>query len=94
MASGDHILLSNGTATGAWFDWHGGQGLFTVEGTFSGATIKLQFQTVNGTAMDAGTDTTLTAAGGGRFFLPHCEIRVNISGSPTAVYAYAQKFGI
>ncbi len=94
MASGDLTLLDNGTVTGAWMDWRGGQGLFTAEGTFNGATIKLQFRTANGTALDAGTDTTLTADGGGRFFLPLSQIRVNITGSPTAVFAFAQKFGI
>lgn len=94
MASGDLTLLSNGSATGEWMQWRGGQGLFTVEGTFSGATIKLQFKTVNGTAMDAGSDTALTADGGGRFFLPSTEIRVDISGSPSSVFAFAQKYGI
>lgn len=94
MASGDLTLLENGSATGTWMQWRGGQGLFTVEGTFGGATIKLQFQTENGTAMDAGTDTSFTAKGGGRFFLPMSLIRVNISGSPSAIFAYAQKFAI
>jgi hypothetical protein len=94
MASGDLTLLSNGTATGAWLEWRGGQGLFTAEATWNGATIKLQFKTSNGTILDAGTDTTLTANGGGRFFLPLTEIRVNVSGSPTGVYSYAQKFGV
>ena len=68
--------------------------MFTVEATWLGATIKLQFRTVNGAILDAGTDTTLTANGGGRFFLPATEIRVNVSGAPTGVYSFAQKFGI
>ena len=94
MASGDLTLLSNAAATGAWLKWRGGQGLFTAEATWNGATVKLQFRTVNDTVLDAGTDTTLTADGGGRFFLPQCEIRAFVSGSPTAVYAFAQKFSI
>lgn len=94
MATGNLTLLDNGSATGEWMEWNGGMGIFTVEGTFGGATIKLQFKTVNGTTMDAGTDTTLTANGAGRFFLPPAEIRVNISGSPSAIFAFAQKYGI
>ena len=94
MAIGDLTLLANGTATGAWMEWGGGQGLFTVEASWGGATIKLQFQTANGAVLDAGGDTTLTSNGGGRFFLPQSQIRVNVSGSPTGVYSFAHKFAI
>lgn len=88
-------LLENGSATGSAVAWGGGQGLFTAEGTFSGATIKLQYQSDNGTWLDAGSDTELTANGGGRFFLPVTSVRVNISGGPpSAVYSYVELFSI
>ena len=94
MPSRDIPLLENGTATGPWKQWGGGQGLFTVDATFNAATIKLQFRDVNGTTFDAGSDTTLTSKGAGLFRLPLTEIRVQITGSPTGVYSYAQKFGV
>lgn len=86
------VLLSNASATGAAQDWAGGRGLFSVVGTFSGATIKLQFLGPDLTTyIDAGTDTTLTAAGGGIFDLPPGRIRCSITGSPSAVYAKAER---
>ncbi len=89
-------LLSNGTATGSAVEWGGGQGHFTAESSnWNGATATLQFQTSNGTWLDAGSDTTLTANGHGRFFLPLTNIRIEITvATPTAVYSYANKFGV
>lgn len=82
-------LASNASATSGSFTWGGGSGIFTAEATFGGGTVKLQFQTKNGTWLDVGTDTTLTAAGVGAFSLPpSTQIRVNIA-TATAVYAYA-----
>jgi hypothetical protein len=80
-------LVSNASATGAWFPWPGGRGEFRVEGTFPG-TVKLECKGPNGTAQDVGSDTTLTAAGGGIFELGAGEIRCNIA-TATAVYAMA-----
>ncbi len=81
-------LIANGSATGSWFNWPGGTGTFSVVGTFSGATIKLQFLSGDGsTGIDAGTECTLTAAGAGNFELGPCQIRANVSGSPSGVYA-------
>jgi hypothetical protein len=67
--------------------WPGGRGEFRVEGTFPG-TVKLECKGPNGTAQDVGTETTLTAAGGGIFELGAGEIRANID-TATAVYAMA-----
>lgn len=86
MATGI-VLASNASATGSWFPWPGGRGEFRVEGTFPG-TVKLQCKGPNGTAQDVGTDTTLTASGGGIFELGAGEIRCNIA-TATAVYAMA-----
>lgn len=87
MATGI-VLVSNASATGAWFAWPGGRGEFRVEATFGGGTVKLQCKGPNGTAQDVGVDTTLTAAGGGIFELGAGEIRCNIA-TATAVYAMA-----
>jgi hypothetical protein len=82
------VLASNASATGAWVPWPGGRGEFRVEATFGGGTVKLQCKGPNGTAQDVGTDTTLTASGGGIFELGAGEIRCNIA-TATAVYAMA-----
>lgn len=87
MATGI-VLASNASATGNWFFWPGGTGEFRVEATFGGGTVKLQCKGPNGTAQDVGPDVTLTADGGGVFFLGAGEIRCNIA-TATAVYAMA-----
>jgi hypothetical protein len=86
MATGI-VLVSNASATGAYYPWPGGRGEFRVEGSFPG-TVKLETKGPNGTAQDVGVFTTLTAAGGGIFELGACEIRCNIA-TATAVYAVA-----
>ena len=86
MATGS-VLASNASATGNWFFWPGGRGEFRIEGSFPG-TVKLECKGPNGTAQDVGTDTTLTANGGGIFELGAGEIRCNIA-TATAVYAMA-----
>jgi len=83
-------LLSNASATGSAADWPGGRGVFSAAGTFSSATITLQFLAPDlATWIAAGTDTTLTAAGGGVFDLPPGRIRALVTGSPTGMYATA-----
>jgi hypothetical protein len=85
-------LLSNASATGSAVQWDGGEGVFAAAGTFSGATITLQFLGPDGsTWIDAGTDTTLTAAGGGIFKMPPARIRAAVTGSPSGMYASAEK---
>ena len=88
-------LLSNASATGSAVRWHGGRGVFSVPaGTFSGATVKLQWSrdgSNNWQDVDRSGDTyvTFTAAGAGIFELPRCFVRANVaSGSPSGLYAY------
>jgi len=73
-------------------EWRGGIGLFSAEATWGGGTVKLQYKGPNGTAIDAGVDTTLTANGGGLFELPPGNIRASIT-TATAVYASAAHIG-
>ncbi len=80
-------LATNASVTGSLVAWPGGPGMFTAEATFGGGTVKLQAQTSNGTWVDVGPDTTLTAAGAAGFILPPCNIRVSIA-TATVVYAY------
>ena len=83
-------LLSDEAATGVECKWGGGAGLFLVEGTFNGATIKLQVRTPNGVWMDVGDETTLTAIGLAGFILPaSLGVRAFVSGAPSAIFAYA-----
>lgn len=86
-------LLNNATATGAAVQWDGGIGAFSAAGTFSGATITLQWLGPDGTTyLTVGADTTLTAAGAGGFVLPPCKIRALVSGGPpSGMFAQADK---
>ena len=67
-------------------DWNGHIGAFLAAGTFDGATVKLQ-QKIGSTWVDLGSDTTLTADGGGQFITPQNELRVNTSsaGASTSI---------
>lgn len=86
-------LLSNASATGAAVQWGGGMGVFTASGTWAGATVTLQYLSPNGSTYVAmGTDTTLSADGGGVFFYPPGLIRAAVSGGPpSAMYAQAEQ---
>lgn len=86
-------LLINGSATGIATVWPGGQGVFTVIGTFGGATVKLQFLGPDqATWIDAGSATTLTANGAGLFYLHACQIRAFVSGgAPSGIFAEADR---
>ena len=86
-------LLNNATATGAAVQWDGGIGAFSAAGTFSGATITLQWLGPDGTTyLTVGADTTLTSAGAGGFVLPPCKIRALVTGGPpSGMYAAADK---
>lgn len=55
---------------------------FLVAGTFAGATVKLQ-QLIGSTYVDLGSETTLTANGGGLFVTPISALRIAISGATT-----------
>lgn len=70
------------------FEWQGGKGSFLAKATGAG-TITLQVKLPDDTTYVAvGTDTTLTANGGGNFELPRCRLKVAVSGF-TNVYARA-----
>lgn len=84
-------LISNGSATGSAEFWPGGDGTYTVTGTFGGSTITLQYLGPDDTTwVDAGADAILTAEGGCNFTLPSGSIRAEVvGGTPSAIYAVA-----
>lgn len=84
-------LLESGSATGAAVSWPGNRGVITAEGTWSGATLTLQYQTRNGSWVNVDpTNGVLTANGMFGFELPPGQIRASISGGPpSAMYVYA-----
>lgn len=88
-------LLRNASATGSAVHWNGGQGVFTCAGTFGGATVSLQYLGPDDTTwVTAGTDTTITAAGGGLFTIGVGQIRALVSGgAPSGLYADAVRAG-
>lgn len=96
-AQGAFTLLANASATGSAVTWPGGRGTFSVPiGTFGGATVALQWSPdgTNYLAADQGGTayTTLTAAGAGGFELPPGLIRAAVTGgTPSGLYAYAQR---
>lgn len=80
-------LLSNAAATGSYFTVKGGIYIWSAEGTFSSATLQLQAKNSNGTAT-AITGATLTVAGFVSVLLAaNAEVRVAVTGSPTAIYS-------
>lgn len=89
MAAAYSQLLTNASATGAQAVWPGGIGLFSCIGTFGGATVSLQFVGPDqSTLITAGTNTTLTAAGAGVFYLPPCRVQATVTGgAPSGLYA-------
>ena len=86
------LTLTANSSTPVYQVWRGGKGMFMAEATWGGGTVKLQFQSLNGTAIDvknpAGTAASLTANGMVYFELPPGQIIVNIV-TATAVFAYA-----
>lgn len=65
-------------------DWYPGEGTLTAQDTAAGTfgTLTLQFSLDGGTTWSTvGSDTTLTASGGGLFQLGTCKLRVDLSGS-------------
>jgi hypothetical protein len=85
-------LLSNQTATGAWFQWGGGDGDFDIVcSNWNGATATLvKLSADESTTVPVGDDTTRTANGNVAIFtLSPCKIRVEISGAVPAAGMYA-----
>jgi len=81
-------VLENGSATSSNIVWPGGLGTLIATGTFSSATLTLQaLASDNVTWVDVGADTTMTADGIGNFELGAMTLRLQVTGSPTGVYA-------
>ena len=89
-------LLDEGSVTGSAGRWAGGSGVFTVTGTFGGATVKLQQLGPDGaTWLDvSGGHVDLTAPGQGGFVLPEGQVRAAVSGgTPSSLTAVATQVG-
>ena len=97
MNSASAVLLTNASATGSWVAWPGGRGVFSVDGTFGGASVYLNYRSPDGTsglrvqvlAQDGKlTAVALTAEGGYLADLPPGQVRAEVSGgTPSALYA-------
>lgn len=86
-------LINNAAATGA--DTKIGQGglyAFSVVGTFSGASIKLQLKAGDGATWVDIPDTTFTAAGVVGVYIPAgANVRAVVTGGPpSGIYAHIQ----
>lgn len=81
--AGDHVLLDAVSANGAGdpASWTGGNGLYSVTGSFGGGTCTLEYSLDGTTFQSVGSDGALTAAGGVGFWLPPCAIRANLTGA-------------
>lgn len=82
-------LLSNASVTGGGVTVGGGSYVFTVDGTFGGATVALQIRSPDGSSWLAITDASFTAEGNCVVELGDgSEVRVTVTGgSPSALYA-------
>lgn len=82
---------SGNTATGASFQWRGGDGSFMVDtSSINGATVALQVQLPGGSWVNVGANTTLTAVGIGNFVLPECNIRCAITAAVPGAAVFAE----
>jgi hypothetical protein len=80
-------LLTNASATGSYVEVVGGRYIWAAEGTFSSATLQLQFAGPNGTAIDI-AGASLTANGAVEVMIADgSRIRVLVTGSPSAMYS-------
>ena len=80
-------LLTNASATGSYVEVVGGRYIWAAEGTFSSATLQLQFAGPNGTAIDI-AGASLTANGAVEVVIADgSRIRVLVTGSPSAMYS-------
>lgn len=90
MRGGDERidLLSNGSATSAWFPVKvGGIYLWSIEGTFNSGSYQLQLQNANGTATDI-TGASMSAAGFMEVDLPPGgQVRAVETGTTSAMYS-------
>jgi hypothetical protein len=82
-----YSLLANAAATGGDIAVARGTYALQIDGTFSGATIKLQIKSAAGNYIDVANEATMTAAGQCLVDLPDCVVRAAISaGPPSGVY--------
>ena len=93
--SNAYVLGTNLSASGLAVMIPGGEYIFMVEGTPTGATISLQVQSPNGTWEDvsvySGSKVSATALPFAQtgIDLPACNIRMAATGgTPTGLYAY------
>src|SRR4029077_9643937 len=83
QAGGGNPINVGGSVTGRAFNCPGGICVFSVAGTFNGATIALYVLGPDGvTWLPAGAQTTLVAPGMGVAYLPPCQIQAQVSGGP------------
>jgi hypothetical protein len=88
MTNGQRLDLAvNVSSTSGSQIWPGGRGVFMVEATWGGGTVKLQIQDPQGTWIDV-PSASFTANGMMNFDLPPGQIQASIT-TATAVYAYA-----
>lgn len=81
-------LINNGAATGLWVQVPGGRYVVAVTGTFSGATLALEFLGPDGVTALAVASGSLTAAGSFEVSLPEGYARMTVTGGPpSGIYA-------
>lgn len=90
-------LLNGATATGDWFTWPGGDGMFKVDcAGYNGATVQLEVKGLGGTRgvpvdPSGSTNVTFTADHVGGFTLgPNQQIRAAITTAVPSSPVYAQ----
>ena len=95
-----YTLASNLSATGAAVQIPGGEYIFLVDGTPTGATISLQIQMPNATWVDVqvftGSVVKFTNLPGNQtgVDLPACNVRMAATGgTPTGLYSYLVGLG-
>lgn len=86
-------LLSNASATGSYVDVVGGRYIWACEATWSSATAQLQAKGPNGTAIDI-VGASMTANNFIEVMIADgSQVRVAITGSPSAVYSSLTSVG-
>lgn len=95
-----YTLLSNASASGSPVNIRGGEYIFTVEGTVSGATIALQIKTPNGTLAtvsvfsNSPVSTTALPYAQTSIDLPAGQVQATVTGgTPSALFAYLVGLG-
>ena len=88
-------LLVNANATGSAQDWDGGRAVFMVEGTISGATLQLQYQSPQGTWLAVSGASATAAGASAAVEVPPGQVRCLVTGgTPSALYAWLKQTGV